>query len=125
MARKKLSGIPFVDRFRARRAISKAKKEIKKIGKVIDRTRKVIEDAKKKADVTDRVSIVNDASAVEDQLEKTLCPIKPGGSGGDPCDEVRNDCRKKVGANTRGPVAKSFRQAWEGCVTKEGCDPND
>lgn len=124
MARKHLSGIPFIDRFKARRAIKGAGKAVKKVEHAIKDARSAIDTAKEKADVTDRVSITNAANAVEQHLETTLCPVRSGG-GSDPCDDAKADCRKKVGANLKGPVSKKFRGAWEGCVTAAGCDPND
>lgn len=126
MSRKrKLSGIPFVDRFRARRAIKGAGKAVKKVEHAIKDARHAIDAAKEKADVTDRVSITSAANAVEQHLETTLCPVRSSGGGSDPCDDAKADCRKKVGANLKGPVSKKFRGAWEGCVTAAGCDPND
>jgi hypothetical protein len=124
MAKRHLSGIPFIDRFKAKRAISKAKKQVKKVDRAVKDARDAIDRAKDKADVTDRVSIVNSASEVERNLDTMLCPRGAGGGeGGDPCKEVKADCRKKVHANIKGPVSSKFKGAYDACVEAQDCEP--
>lgn len=126
MAKRALSGIPFIDRFKAKRAIKKASKEVKRVDRAIKDARDAIDTAKDKADVTDRVSIVNNASKVEQDLNTMLCPRGSGGSAGgeaDPCDDVKTDCRKKVGAKLKGPVPAKFKGSFDACVEAEGCEP--
>lgn len=128
MAKKRLSGIPFIDRFKARRAVAKAKKEVKKVDRAIKDARDAIDTAKDKADVTDRVSIVNSASEVERNLDTMLCPRSAGGGGaGDECDKVKLDCRKKLGLSLKGPASDKkkgiTKQMFIDCVEAEDCEP--
>lgn len=111
--------IPFVDKFRARRAIKSADNEIERLKDRIDRTRNKIDAAKRRADKTDSVKVVNNASELDIKLQSLLCPGGSGGGDSGADAEAARRCRTQLKLKKGGRVPNEKKAEWDACIERE------